>query len=107
MWIRIFNFNICPDLVVVLHRKADVIASTTHSFPLNEGDLRTLAPLRASRAQMYPIPESVNLEEFQISNNLVRRFQCTFGLPTLAISDLLASIQLAASGNVPPLRFSA
>ncbi|APD49373.1 hypothetical protein BM449_05995 [Synechococcus sp. SynAce01] len=74
-----------PDLVVVLHRKADVIASTTPpAFPLNEGDYVLLAPLKSfSGAQMYPIPESVNLEEFRSATIWCRRFNATFGSATL------------------------
>ncbi|NQV10188.1 MAG: DM13 domain-containing protein [Cyanobacteria bacterium] len=74
-----------PDLVVVLHRKADVIASTIPpAFPINEADYVLLAPLKSySGAQSYPIPESINLDEFKSAAIWCRRFNATFGSATL------------------------
>ncbi|MCT0219291.1 DM13 domain-containing protein [Synechococcus sp. CS-1329] len=74
-----------PDLVVVLHRSADVISTTTPpAYPINEGDYVLLAPLESYEgAQSYPIPANINLDEFQSVAIWCRRFNATFGSATL------------------------
>jgi Electron transfer DM13 len=74
-----------PDLVVILHRLADVIGSTTPpAFPIKEGDYVLLAPLKSySGAQSYLIPASLNLDEFKSAAIWCRRFNATFGAATL------------------------
>ncbi len=74
-----------PDLVVILHRSADVIGSTTPpAFPIQEGDYVFLAELTSySGAQRYAIPDSVNLDDFQSVAIWCRRFNATFGAATL------------------------
>ncbi|MBJ7899518.1 MAG: hypothetical protein GC158_06290 [Cyanobacteria bacterium RI_101] len=74
-----------PDLVVILHRLADVIGSTTPpAFPINEGDYILLAPLKSySGTQSYPIPASLNVDDFKSVAIWCRRFNATFGAATL------------------------
>lgn len=74
-----------PDLVVILHRLADVIGSTTPpAFPIKQGDYVVLAPLKRYRgAQSYPIPNSINLDHFKSAAIWCRRFNATFGSATL------------------------
>jgi len=75
-----------PDLVVVLHRSADVLASTQPpAYSLNEGDYVILAPLQKFKgAQSYTIPENVNLEDYQSAVIWCRRFNATFGTAQLS-----------------------
>ncbi|MGL6133195.1 MAG: DM13 domain-containing protein [Prochlorococcaceae cyanobacterium] len=74
-----------PDLVVVLHRSADVIGSTAPpAFPLQEGDYIFLAPLRSyAGEQSYPISGDINLSDFKSAVIWCRRFNATFGAATL------------------------
>jgi len=74
-----------PDLVVILHRLADVIGSTTPpAFPIKEGDYILLAPLKSySGTQSYPIPASLNVDDFKSVAIWCRRFNATFGAATL------------------------
>ncbi|MBJ7899364.1 MAG: hypothetical protein GC158_05470 [Cyanobacteria bacterium RI_101] len=74
-----------PDLVVILHRLADVIGSTTPpAFPIKEGDYILLAPLKSdSGTQSYPIPASLNVDDFKSVAIWRRRFNATFGAATL------------------------
>lgn len=74
-----------PDLVVILHRLADVIGSTTPpAFPIKEGDYVLLAPLKSySGTQSYLIPVSLNLDDFKSVAIWCRRFNATFGAATL------------------------
>lgn len=74
-----------PDLVVILHRLADVVGSTTPpAFPIKEGDYVVLAPLKSySGAQNYAIPETLNLDNFKSAAIWCRQFNATFGSATL------------------------
>jgi Electron transfer DM13 len=74
-----------PDLVVILHRSADVIGSTTPpAFPIKEGDYVLLAPLKSySGAQSYAIPNDLKLADFKSAAIWCRRFNATFGAATL------------------------
>jgi hypothetical protein len=78
-----------PDLVVVLHRSANVIGETTPpAYPLKEGGYTVLAPLKQySGAQSYEIPENINLSDFQSAVIWCRRFNATFGSATLKASS--------------------
>jgi hypothetical protein len=74
-----------PDLVVILHRLADVIGSTTPpAYPIKEGDYVLLAPLKSyNGTQSYLIPASLNLDDFKSAVIWCRRFNATFGAATL------------------------
>lgn len=74
-----------PDLVVILHRLADVIGSTIPpAFPIKEGDYVLLAPLKSySGTQSYLIPANLNLDDFKSAVIWCRRFNATFGAATL------------------------
>ena len=74
-----------PDLVVILHRSANVIGSTTPpDFPIKAADYVVLAPLQSySGAQSYAIPDSINLDDFQSAAIWCRRFNATFGAALL------------------------
>jgi hypothetical protein len=74
-----------PDLVVILHRSANVIGSTKPpDFPIKEGDYVLLAPLKNySGKQSYVIPANVNLNDFKSAAIWCRRFNATFGAATL------------------------
>lgn len=74
-----------PDLVVILHRSADVIGSTTPpAFPIKEGDYILLAPLTSyTGAQSYPIPDDLNLADLKSAAIWCRQFNATFGAATL------------------------
>ncbi|KAM3094447.1 DM13 domain-containing protein [Phormidesmis sp. 146-12] len=78
-----------PDLVVVLHRSANVIGETTPpAYPLKEGDYTVLAPLKEySGAQSYEIPENLTLDGFQSAVIWCRRFNATFGSAALKSSS--------------------
>jgi Electron transfer DM13 len=77
-----------PDLVVALHRSANVVGETTPpAYPLKEGEYTVLAPLKQfSGAQSYEIPSNINLENFQSAVIWCRRFNATFGSATLKAS---------------------
>ncbi|MFN5515630.1 MAG: DM13 domain-containing protein [Cyanobacteriota bacterium] len=74
-----------PDLVVILHRLADVIGSTVPpAFPIKAEDYVLLAPLQSyNGAQRYLIPASLSLDDFQSVAIWCRRFNATFGAATL------------------------
>jgi hypothetical protein len=74
-----------PDLVVILHRSKDVLGSTQPpAYPIKEGDYVILAPLQAfSGAQQYPIPNTINLAEYQSAGIWCRKFNATFGAAVL------------------------
>ncbi|MFM7425133.1 MAG: DM13 domain-containing protein [Elainella sp.] len=74
-----------PDLVVILHRSADVLGSTQPpAYPINEGDYVVIAPLQAfNGAQRYAIPANVNLADYQSAGIWCRRFNAMFGSATL------------------------
>lgn len=75
-----------PDLVVILHRSDNVIASTKPpSYPLKPGDYIILAPLKKySGAQKYPIPNNVNLADYKSAAIWCRKFNATFGAANLS-----------------------
>lgn len=74
-----------PDLVVILHRSADVLGSTQPpAYPINEGDYVVIAPLQSfTGAQRYTIPAAVNLADYQSAGIWCRRFNAMFGAATL------------------------
>lgn len=74
-----------PDLVVVLHRSADVISSTQPpAYSLNEADYIVLAPLQStSGAQQYLIPQGTNLADYRSVAVWCRQFNATFGAANL------------------------
>lgn len=80
-----FQTDAGPDLVVVLHRSADVIGeSTPPAFPINEGDYVVLEPLQmVDGTQQYVIPADVNLEDYQSAAIWCREFNATFGSASL------------------------
>lgn len=71
-----------PDLVVILHRSDNVLGSTKPpAYPLKEGDYAILAPLQKfSGAQSYPIPDNINLEDYESAAIWCRKFNATFGV---------------------------
>lgn len=71
-----------PDLFVILHRSDDVLGSTEPpAYPLQEQDYVILGPLQEfSGAQRYPIPEDVNLDDYQSAVIWCRQFNATFGV---------------------------
>ncbi|MDZ7957549.1 MAG: DM13 domain-containing protein [Aulosira sp. DedQUE10] len=75
-----------PDLVVVLHRSDNVLASTQPpSYPLKKGDYLILAPLKKySGAQSYAIPNNINLADYQSVAIWCRKFNATFGVAHLS-----------------------
>ncbi|MFB2834922.1 DM13 domain-containing protein [Floridanema evergladense] len=77
--------NMGPDLVVILHRSNNVIASTKPpSYPLKEGDYVLIAPLKKfSGSQSYSIPNNVNLADYKSAVIWCRKFNATFGAATL------------------------
>ncbi|AUT03149.1 electron transfer protein with DM13 domain protein [Nostoc sp. CENA543] len=74
-----------PDLVVVLHRSPNVIASTRPpAYPLKRGDYIVIAPLQKFRgSQRYLIPQNVNLADYQSVAIWCRKFNATFGSATV------------------------
>lgn len=74
-----------PDLVVILHREADVIGSTNPpAYPLKEGDYVVIAPLsQYSGAQRYQIPDNINLADYKSVGIWCRKFNATFGAAVL------------------------
>ena len=74
-----------PDLVVVLHRSATVLADTTPpAYPLVESDYVVLAPLATTNGtQEYTIPADVNIEEYQSVAIWCQAFNATFGAAAL------------------------
>ncbi|MEO0377400.1 MAG: DM13 domain-containing protein [Cyanobacteria bacterium P01_A01_bin.17] len=74
-----------PDLVVVLHKSADVVGETTPpTYPLNEGDYVYIADLEAfSGAQSYPVPQEIDASEYQSVTIWCRKFNATFGSAAL------------------------
>jgi Electron transfer DM13 len=78
--------NSGPDLVVVLHRSDNVIASTNPpSYPLKEGDYIFLGKLKKfSGAQTYEIPNKINLADYKSVAIWCRKFNATFGAAKLS-----------------------
>lgn len=80
-----FSTSDGPDLVVVLHRSADPLASSTPpAYPLEEADYVVLAPLAATNgSQEYAIPAEVNADDYQSVAVWCQQFNATFGVATL------------------------
>lgn len=76
-----------PDLVVVLHRSANVIGETKPpAYALQSGSYVILAPLKQfNGAQAYEIPADVNLSDYKSAAIWCRRFNATFGAATLKV----------------------
>lgn len=74
-----------PDLVVVLHRSANVIAeSTPPAYPLNEEDYVVIAPLTAiAGTQEYVVPAEIDLSAFESVAVWCQAFNATFGAAPL------------------------
>ncbi|MEA5623774.1 DM13 domain-containing protein [Nostoc sp. UHCC 0251] len=74
-----------PDLVVILHRSDNVIGSTKPpAYPLKKGDYIIIAPLKKySGAQMYAIPNNINLADYKSAAIWCRKFNATFGAAKL------------------------
>ncbi|MEM6518148.1 MAG: DM13 domain-containing protein [Cyanobacteria bacterium P01_C01_bin.70] len=74
-----------PDLVVVLHRSANVIAeSTAPAYPLNEADYVVIAPLTSpTGAQEYVVPAEIDLSLFESVAVWCQAFNATFGAAPL------------------------
>lgn len=74
-----------PDLVVVLHRSANVLGETKPpAYALQQGSYVILAPLKQfNGAQTYEIPADVNLDDYKSAAIWCRRFNATFGAASL------------------------
>ncbi len=74
-----------PDLVVVLHRSANLIAeSTPPAYPIAEEDYVVIAPLTAiNGGQEYVIPAEIDLNEFESVAIWCQQFNATFGAAPL------------------------
>lgn len=74
-----------PDLVVVLHRSADLIAeSTPPAYPINEEDYVVIAPLTATNGrQEYVVPAEIDLTAFESVAVWCQQFNATFGAAPL------------------------
>lgn len=74
-----------PDLVVVLHKSADVVGeSEPPTYPLKEGDYAYVADLEAySGAQTYAVPQEIDISKYQSVAIWCRKFNATFGAATL------------------------
>lgn len=76
--------NMGPDLVVILHRSNNVLASTKPpAYPLRQGEYVILAPLKKfSGTQSYAIPNNINLTDYKSAAIWCRKFNATFGAAT-------------------------
>ncbi len=74
-----------PDLVVVLHRSANLIAETTPpAYPLNKEDYVVIAPLTATNGrQEYAVPAEIDLTAFEAVAVWCQQFNATFGAAPL------------------------
>jgi hypothetical protein len=81
------TFDMGPDLVVALHRSADVIGSTKPpAYALKEGDYVVLAPLKKfSGAQAYEVPKNIDLANYKSVVIWCRKFNATFGAAKLSL----------------------
>ncbi len=79
------TFNMGPDLVVILHRSNNVLATTKPpAYALKSEDYLILAPLQKfAGAQTYAIPDSVNLANYGSVAIWCRKFNATFGVAPL------------------------
>nr|WP_322721850.1 DM13 domain-containing protein [Nostoc sp. ChiQUE02]MDZ8234968.1 DM13 domain-containing protein [Nostoc sp. ChiQUE02] len=75
-----------PDLVVSLHRSDNVIGSTKPpSCPLKTGEYIILAHLnKYNGAQIYSIPNNINLADYKSAAIWCRQFNATFGAAKLS-----------------------
>jgi hypothetical protein len=80
-----FSTSDGPDLVVVLHRSANLVAeSTPPAYPLNEADYVVIAPLTSTTGtQEYVIPAEIDLSAFESVAIWCQAFNATFGAATL------------------------
>ena len=80
-----FSTSSGPDLVVVLHRSANVLEETTPpAYPLVEGDYLVLAPLSAiTGTQEYAISANVDTDDYQSVAIWCQEFNATFGAALL------------------------
>ncbi|MEM9505492.1 MAG: DM13 domain-containing protein [Cyanobacteria bacterium P01_E01_bin.43] len=80
-----FSSSDGPDLVVVLHRSPDILATTSPpAYPINEADYVVIAPLAATTgAQDYAVPAEIDLESFASVAVWCQEFNATFGVATL------------------------
>lgn len=74
-----------PDLVVVLHRSANLIAeSTPPAYPIEADDYVVIAPLTAiDGRQEYIVPAEIDLAEFESVAVWCQQFNATFGAAPL------------------------
>lgn len=74
-----------PDLVVVLHRSNNVLASTKPpAYPLKEGSYVVISRLQKfNGSQTYAIPKNINVEDYKSVVIWCRQFNATFGVATL------------------------
>jgi hypothetical protein len=80
-----FRTDSGPDLQVILHKAADVLATTQPpAYPIREGDYVNLGALqKTTGAQRYAVPANVRLEQYQSVAVWCRRFNATFGAASL------------------------
>ena len=80
-----FSTSNGPDLVVVLHRSANVVGETTPpAYPLTEADYVVVAPLKSTEGtQEYTIPAEIDLNAFQSVAVWCQEFNATFGAAPL------------------------
>jgi len=74
-----------PDLYVVLHRSANLIAeSTPPAYPIEEEDYVVIAPLTSiDGRQEYVIPAAINLDDYEAVAVWCQQFNATFGAAPL------------------------
>jgi hypothetical protein len=74
-----------PDLVVVLHRSANVLGGTNPpAYPLVEGDYVVLEGLKSTRGrQEYVIPSGLDLANYRSAAIWCQAFNATFGAASL------------------------
>jgi hypothetical protein len=77
-----------PDLVVILHRSDNILAATkAPSYALKSGDYVILGRLKKfSGAQVYEIPNNINLADYKSAAIWCRKFNATFGVAKLSNS---------------------
>ena len=80
-----FSSSDGPDLVVVLHRSPDILATTSPpAYPIDEADYVVIAPLAATTgAQDYVVPAEIDLRSFASVAVWCQEFNATFGVATL------------------------
>ncbi|HBE18565.1 MAG TPA: electron transfer protein with DM13 domain protein [Cyanobacteria bacterium UBA11149] len=74
-----------PDLVIILHRSDDILRSTKPpAYSIKEGDYAIIAPLaKFTGTQSYPIPDSLNMNDYKSAAIWCRKFNATFGVAKL------------------------